>query len=374
MLQTSNTKPALARAVAERDAAELERQCQARGLPLVMVRTTQEWRAHPHARLLAERPVIEIERIADGPPVAFGGADRPLADIRVLENTHVLAGPGIGRCFAEQGADALRIAPPCTSDPINFMIDTGFGKRSAFLDLNQPHDQARYRKLAAQSDVVVQSLRPGALEQRGIGYRELVANRAEGKGLVYVSVSCYGLESGPWSRFVGYDPLAQAATGVAALEGGPAAPRTVPCTLLADYLTAYLGAFGALAALIRRAREGGSYHVRISLAQTCMWVEDLGLRSGASATTRTAAPRVARMDSPFGEPSTSPRLRRLRDARVLGQTTATAGCIAGPVVAPVQPLNLNESSNPCPISSAPANRPCTMNSTITPTPGATRRC
>ena len=299
VLQCANTKPALSAAVAARDAGELEATCQQQGLPLVMVRSAAEWRAHPHGKLLVGRPVIEIERIADGAPMPFAPAGRPLSDIRVLENTHILAGPGIGRCLAEQGADALRIAPPRSSDPINFMIDTGFGKRSAFLDLDNPGDLARYRELAADCDIVVQSLRPGNLERRGLGAADLAA---ASRGLVYVSVSCYG-HDGPWSRHVGYDPLAQSATGVCMVEGGTDLPRVVPCTLLADYLTAYLGAFGALAALIRRAREGGSYHVRISLAQTCMWVQNLGLRetaAGSQAGTGSA-PRILRMDSPFGD-------------------------------------------------------------------------
>ncbi len=299
VLQCANTKPALTRAVAARDAGELEAICQQQGLPLVMVRSAAEWRAHPHGKLLVGRPVIEIERIADGKPMPFAPAGRPLGDIRVLENTHILAGPGIGRCLAEQGADALRIAPPRTSDPINFMIDTGFGKRSAFLDLDNAGDVARYRELAADCDVVVQSLRPGNLERRGLGAADLAA---ASRGLVYVSVSCYG-HGGPWSPCVGYDPLAQSATGVCMVEGGADAPRVVPCTLLADYLTAYLGAFGTLAALIRRAREGGSYHVRISLAQTCMWVQNLGLRDSATSRQVVAgsAPRILRMESPFGD-------------------------------------------------------------------------
>lgn len=321
VLQSANTKPALTRAVAARDAGELEATCQQQGLPLVMVRSAAEWRAHPHGKLLVGRPVIEIERIADGKPMPFAAAGRPLSDIRVLENTHILAGPGIGRCLAEQGADALRIAPPRTSDPINFMIDTGFGKRSAFLDLDNPGDVARYRELAADCDVVVQSLRPGSLERRGLGAADLAP---ASRGLIYVSVSCYG-HDGPWSPYVGYDPLAQSATGVCVVEGGADLPRVVPCTLLADYLTAYLGAFGALAALLRRAREGGSYQVRISLAQTCMWVQDLGLRETAAGSQAGAgsAPRILRMDSPFGE---------LQYLAPVAQYSETAACWDKPPV------------------------------------------
>ena len=300
VLQCANTRPAITAAVALWNAHQLEPLCQQKGLPLVMVRTPAEWREHPHGRLLAARPVIEIEQIGAGEPMPFGAGRRPLDGIRVLENTHILAGPGTGRCLAEQGADVLRISPPRSSDPINFMIDTGFGKRAAFLDLDDAVDAARYKDLGADCDVVVQSLRPGVLQRRGLGWAELAA---ASKGLVYVSVSSYGLTEGPWSSYVGYDPLAQSATGVCSDEGGADAPRVVPCTLLADYLTAYLATFGALGALIRRARDGGSYHVRISLARTCMWVQDLGLqgRPGNPERVTGAAPRILTMDSPFGE-------------------------------------------------------------------------
>lgn len=298
LLDCANARPAIARAVASRDALALEAQAQARGLPLVCVRDRDAWRAHPHGARLAERPVVEIERIADGPPRPFGPCARPLGDLRVLECTHVLAGPGTGRCLAEQGADALRIAPPRTSDPVNFQIDTGFGKRSAFLDLDQARDLDRFRALAADADVVVQSLRPGALARRGLDAASLAAGH---RGLVAVSISCYGLDDGPWSRHVGYDPVAQSATGIAVTEGGADTPRVVPCTLLADYLTAYLAAFGALAALIRRATTGGSWQVHVSLARTCTWVQDLGLRAhGAAPAERATPPRLLAMDSPFG--------------------------------------------------------------------------
>lgn len=300
VLQCANTKEALRHAVAQWDACELEPICQERGLPLVKVRSAAHWREHPHGKFLAGRPVVEIERVADGAPIPFGAAERPLQGIRVLENTHILAGPGIGRCMAEQGADALRLSPPRTSDPINFMIDTGFGKRAAFLDLDAAADVARYKALGADADVVVQSLRPGAMDRRGLGCHDLAA---ASKGMVYVSVSCYGPEHGPWSNYVGYDPIAQAATGICTEEGGEEAPRVVPSHLLADYLTSYLGTFGALAGLIRRARDGGSYHVRVSLAQTCMWVQDLGLRvpRPLPAQAQRAEPRILTMGSPFGE-------------------------------------------------------------------------
>lgn len=299
MLDCANAKPAIARAVAAREAAALEAQAQMMGLPLVVVRDRDAWRAHPHGQALAARAVIALERIGPGVPRPFVAAARPLSDIRVLECTHVLAGPGVGRCLAEQGADVLRIAPPRTSDPVNFQIDTGFGKRSAFLDLDTAQGQSHLGALAEQADVFVQSLRPGALARRGLDPVTLARNHP---GLISVSISCYGMADGPWSNHVGYDPIAQSATGIAVTEGGADAPRVVPCTLLADHLTGCLGAFGALAGLLRRADEGGSWHVRVSLAQTCTWVQDLGLRSAheVAQSARSHPPRVSEMDSPFG--------------------------------------------------------------------------
>ena len=106
VLQCANTKPNILQAVGKWEAQPLEAVCQQEGLPLAVVRTSKEWRDHPHGRLLAASPVIEIEKICEGQPIPFhAAAARPLGDIRVLESTHILAGPGIGRCLAEQGAE-----------------------------------------------------------------------------------------------------------------------------------------------------------------------------------------------------------------------------------------------------------------------------
>jgi crotonobetainyl-CoA:carnitine CoA-transferase CaiB-like acyl-CoA transferase len=160
-------------------------------------------------------------------------------------------------------------------DPFRYTVDTNIGKRSAFIDLNSELDQQTIRRLIVGADVMVQSWRPGSLKKKGIGPEEAAVIRP---GIIYVSVSAFG-DAGPWRTRGGFEQLGQVVSGIASEEGGADRPKLVPTYMLNDYLTGYLGAVGAMLALIRRAREGGSYHVKLSLARTSMWVQSLGLEN-----------------------------------------------------------------------------------------------
>lgn len=279
-LACGNTPEAVARAVSGWKAQDLEDVLEARGLPAgVMVRSAEEWRGHPQGRWLAQQPVVSIEKIADSRPEPFAPAARPLSNLRVLDMTHVMAGPVASRMLAEQGAEVLHVFPPNRSYRLVMTFDTDIGKRSAFIDMERPGDLERLQDLAGDADVFVQSWRPGRLERRGLSPAALAARRP---GLIYVSVSAYG-DGGPWGLRGGYDPLAQSATGIALSQGSAADPQLVPAGAITSYLSGYLAAAGALAALIRRAAEGGSYHVRVSLARTAMWAQGLGPVAGAHA-------------------------------------------------------------------------------------------
>lgn len=212
-------------------------------------------------------------RIAEGSAQPFERAERPLSGLKVLDASHVIAGPAAARLLAEQGANVLRVSAPHQPDPQHIVMDTGFGKRSAFIDLELAEDVARLRMLASEADVFVESWRPGALARRGFGPDDLAALRP---GIVYVSLSCHGFE-GPWANRAGYEPIGQAASGLTMVEGGGGMPRGAPTVTMNDYLTAYLAAAGIMGALVRRARDGGSYHVRTSLTQASMWVLSQGL-------------------------------------------------------------------------------------------------
>jgi len=312
LLDADDDAAALAAAVSRWEALELEEALAEGGLCGAMVRSREEWDAHPQAAALADRPVVEVTRIGDGPPLTLAPAGRPLSGIRVLDLTRVLAGPACARTLAEHGADVLRIGSPHLPSIPPFVLDTGHGKLSAHLDLRREDHADQLRALIAEADVFSQGYRSGALEQLGFGVEELVARRP---GIVLVSINCYGHE-GPWRERRGWEQLAQSVTGIAHEQGGSDPPRLVPAAAT-DYTTGYLGALGALIALARRAREGGSYHVRVSLARTGMWLGDLGRTQtdrGPGLDPAHLAPYLVETDTPQG------RLRHLGPVLRMSET------------------------------------------------------
>ena len=255
---------------AQWDAFELEQFLGERGLCGAVARTPSQWEDSPQGRWLNGRPAVEILRIGDAPPEPLMGGPRPLSGVRVLDLTRVLAGPACARTLAEHGADVLHIASPHLPTIDRFEMDTGQGKRQAFLDLTDEEQSQTLRTLAASSDVFSQGFRLGALAKRGFGPEELAELRP---GIIYVSETCYG-GGGPWGGRPGWEQLAQAATGIAVIHGGDT-PTLIPVAFN-DYTTGYLAAAGVMEALRRRALEGGAWHVRVSLAQTSAWYQSLG--------------------------------------------------------------------------------------------------
>ena len=299
LLNCANNAEAIAAAVARWEGLALEEAWAEARLPGIMARTAAEWAEHPQGQLLAAMPTISIRRIGDAPPEPLPRGERPLSGLRVLDVSHVIAGPAAARGFAEHGADVLRVSAPLQPDPTPQILNTGIGKRSAYLDLKQADQAERARGLLAQADVFVQSWRPGAMERLGFGAERAIEARP---GLIYVTVSAFGT-TGPWGARGGFEQLGQAAAGVAIVEGEPGKPRLVPTYLLNDYLTAYLATTGGLAALLRRQREGGGWHVHVSLARTSMWVRSLGLQDHPANPIRAEdmRPALETRDSPFGE-------------------------------------------------------------------------
>ncbi|KUZ67750.1 CoA transferase [Burkholderia ubonensis] len=294
----------VAAAIRTRDGTTLDAALANAGLCAALIRTPDEWAAHEQARALAALPLFEIERIGDAPVQALGGGDasRPLAGVRVLDLTRIIAGPVAGRTLASHGAQVLLVNGPHLPNIAPLVIDNGRGKRSAWLDLRDAAGVDALQRLVRQADVFVDAYRPGALASRGFSPDALAALRP---GIVCVSISAYG-HAGPWSRRRGFDSLVQSASGIAWRERQAAhadAPRHLPCQAL-DHATGYLAAFGAMIALARRAREGGSWQVRLSLAQTGRWLQSFGLvPDGAHASEITpddARDRLDRIASPFG--------------------------------------------------------------------------
>jgi crotonobetainyl-CoA:carnitine CoA-transferase CaiB-like acyl-CoA transferase len=297
---------AIARAVLQWNAQELEDALAERRLMGVIARTRDEWLKTPHGSHMSSRVPIEIEKIGDSDRVPFKPGKRPLDGIRILDMAHVLAGPVTARVMAEQGADVLHVSAPHQQDSIPTVIDTGFGKRNTYIDLNRAEDQAIMDRLVREADVFLHSWRPGTLDRRGLSPSALAQKRP---GIIYVSVSCYGYD-GPWVERAGYDPLGQVASGYAAGEGSPDEPLMAPTFWLNDYLAAYLAAAGANAALLKREREGGSYHVKVSLTSASMYVQQLGElpkdhwpgeKFGAKALPEPPREQIGKTMTPFGE-------------------------------------------------------------------------
>lgn len=268
VLGVPEDREAVRRAVAGWDALALEEAIIAAKGAGGMVRSMEEWARHPQAAAIASLPLLEIVKIGDSAPEALPDGDRPLSGVRVLDLTRVLAGPTGARTLAEHGADVLKITASHLPNLGYQEYDTGHGKLSAYLDLREPKNVETLRGLVREADVFSQGYRPGTLAARGFSPETLAGLRP---GIVVVSLCAFG-HTGPWASRRGFDTVVQTVSGITQRQGHlfPGAepgPQFYPASAI-DYITGYLMAFGALAALARRAREGGSWLVRISLAQT----------------------------------------------------------------------------------------------------------
>jgi CoA-transferase family III len=287
LLKCDDDAGAIANAVASWDAQALEDALADRGVCGAKLRSADEWRAHPQGIALAQVPVVEILRLGDAPPAPIPGprahelGTRPLSCVRVLDLTRVLAGPTCARTLAEHGAEVLHVRSPKLPSIEPFVIDTNPGKRPCYLDLDRREDVERMRALVRDAHVFSQGYRPGALARRGFSPEELAEIRP---GIIAVSIDCYG-HGGPFAQRPGWEQLAQTVTGMAHEHAGDEHPALVPAAIN-DYTTGYLGALGVMCALARCTIEGGSWHVRVSLARTSMWIMSL--------------PRIASDDKPGG--------------------------------------------------------------------------
>jgi hypothetical protein len=260
----------VAKAVATWEALDLEAAIDEERVCGGMVRSNDEWLAHPHGQVLAGKPIVEVVKIGDSDPEPLPRGDRPLSGIRALDLTRILAGPMAARTLAEHGADVLMVAAERLPQIPEHVLDTSHGKRSCFLDLTQKDDATRMKALIKGADVFSQGYRPGMIGKLGFGPEEVAALRP---GIIYASINCYGAD-GPFSHRGGWEQVAQTMTGLchegrtAARPEGPALLPAAAC----DYTTGYLAAYGILLALAKRARDGGSFHVRVSLCQSGMFI------------------------------------------------------------------------------------------------------
>lgn len=241
------------------------------------------------------------------PRSGVGGAaagEGPLAGVRVLDVTHVMAGAWCGLLLAEMGADVVKLERPGRGDDFRRRLGDGqrgfepfsavnHSKRSLALDLKRPEGAEVLRRLAAGADVLVENYRPGTLERLGLGFRDL--SRANPR-LVYASISGFGA-TGPWRDRGGFDLMAQGLAGLMSLTGEPGGQPVKVGVPIADLTAGSLAALGILSALVARARTGRGQHVDTSLFEaalsTTVWESALYFGLGVVAKPEGSAHRLA---------------------------------------------------------------------------------
>ncbi|MGH6663356.1 MAG: CoA transferase [Pseudolabrys sp.] len=278
ILKCAYDKAAVAQALRGWTALNFEDTCAQAKLVVAAMRTFTEWDAHPQGQAISRPPLLSLEKIGNAGAPQWPKGDRPLAGIKVLDLTRIIAGPVCGLTLAAHGADVMLVTSPNLPSIEQLVIDTGRGKLSTHIDLREDAGRKTFEALLCEADVILQGYRPGGLAELGFGPQDVARIRP---GIVYVTLCAYGHE-GPWASRRGFDSLVQTASGFNAAEAQAAGVNS-PKPLLAQILdraTGYLMAYGAMSALLRRAAEGGSWHVRASLAQTGYWLRSLGRIDG----------------------------------------------------------------------------------------------
>ena len=278
LLDCADTPEAVALAVARWGAADLERAGAEAGVVMPLVRTTAEFLATEQHAVLEDTPLIEITRIGDADPEPLpGGAEQPLDGVRALGMGHVIAGAGTGRTLALHGADVLNLWRPTEFEHDTTYVTANVGVRSATVHPARGDGPRVVRELLAGADVFYANRRPGYLPSIGLSAEDAAAARP---GIVYATNTLHG-ERGPWRDRVGFDQTAGALTGMFDLEAGGISPevepRLSPILVVNDYIVSWLTAAGIVAALRRRAVEGGSWKVHVSLTRVALWILELGV-------------------------------------------------------------------------------------------------
>jgi crotonobetainyl-CoA:carnitine CoA-transferase CaiB-like acyl-CoA transferase len=273
-LRCSPSTESINSAILKWDGVELEQAAAAEGLVLGMVRTNEEFRRElQYIQVLSKLPLITVQKIGESDPVPLKASGNfPLAGIRAFGMGHVIAGGAMGRDMALYGADVLNIWRPRDSEIEAFAWDVQVGMRSTILD-DSKEDRARFNQLLQDADVFFANKRPGFLKKHDLTADALCEQKP---GLIHATVVLHG-EKGPWSNWPGFDEIGATVSGLFTIEGSPTRPKTPPIVPICDNVVAWLGTTGILAALRRRAIEGGSYRVVVSLTRTVLWLLSLGI-------------------------------------------------------------------------------------------------
>lgn len=266
VLQCADDRSAVADVVAKWSSEALETAIVAQNGCAAAMRSLDEWKAHPQGKAVAAEPLIAWSSTKALFPSSTWQPDghSPLAGLKVLDMTRILAGPVATRFLAGFGAQVLRLDPPGW-DEASLAPEVTLGKRCARLDLKSPSGREIFERLLSEADVLVHGYRADALER--LGYSE-TKRRKINPGLIDVSLNAYEW-SGPWAERRGFDSLVQMSAGIAhsGMKWQPSdRPLPLPVQAL-DHATGYLMAAAVLRALIWRVTENQASTARLSLAR-----------------------------------------------------------------------------------------------------------
>jgi crotonobetainyl-CoA:carnitine CoA-transferase CaiB-like acyl-CoA transferase len=307
---------------------DLEEEANRRGVQATVVRTAEEFMALEQFQYLAAAPVVSLEKIGDSEPEPFAANPAtPLDGIRALGLGRVIAGAGLGRALAYHGADVLNIWRPLDYELEFLYYSAHVGMRSATIEFAEPEGMARLRQLAKGADIFFANRRPGLLNRFRLTAEELAEIRP---GIIHVDMSLYG-PTGPWAGRVGFDQNAGSVSGVFTREGTPENPSLTEIFVVNDYAMAWLSFMAVSAALKRRAVEGGSYRITISLSRLSAWLLGLGIFDkdysravgGSGGDHAYLAPELFEADTPCGH------YQGVTDQAIM---SATPGCYRFPLV------------------------------------------
>jgi len=294
----------IAAAVRTFDSVDLEERVGEAGMIMGIHRTPAEWLAHPQGKAVAATPLVEIVKVGDSEPMPWtANPAEPLSGIRALACSHVIASSTVARNLAGHGAEVLHVARDQGFEHEAIWQDVNIGMRSTVLNIKRADQNRVLQGLLPRADVFIEGFRGRKMEELGFGVEDVARARP---GVIYCSVRAYGWD-GPWNKFAGFDMEAVTVSGFTATEGsGPDRPRFPPTFVMNDYIAGYLGTAGVIAALRRRAREGGSYHVRVNLTRCAMWFMSLGKLDeaefeNAGPESRLVPAETIRAKTPYGE-------------------------------------------------------------------------
>lgn len=210
---------------------------------------------------------------------------RPLEGIRVIDYSHFLAGPYVGRCLAALGAEVIKVERPGTGDAgrqhawfvgehSGYFLQLNMGKKGLSVNTKDPRGRALMQKLCDSADVFVENYRPGALNKLGLGYEDLAARNP---GLVYCSISAYG-HTGPDSHRAGFGLIAEAKSGIMQMVGTPGEAPPLLRISLGDMYTGIHAVAAINAALLGRVKSGKGQHIDMALYDTLVSMHEYAIQ------------------------------------------------------------------------------------------------